>query len=53
MLRRGPAAMPIFYEDVEVGTVEQFGLDHAIVGLRSEHPQQAMSTFADEIIAKL
>jgi len=33
--------------------LEEFGLDHAIVGLRSEHPQQAMSTFADEIIAKL
>jgi luciferase-type oxidoreductase len=33
--------------------LEAFGLDHVIVGLEAENPQQAMTTFADEIIDEL
>ena len=33
--------------------LEEFGLDHVIVGLRADQPQQALSTFADEVIADL
>ena len=35
------------------GRLEEFGLDHVIVGLRAENLQQAMSTFADEILTEL
>jgi len=32
------------------GRLDEFGLDHVIVGLETEEPAAAMATFADEIL---
>jgi luciferase-type oxidoreductase len=33
--------------------LEAYGLDHVIVGIESENPQETMSTFAEDVIAEL
>ncbi len=33
--------------------LEEYGLDHAIVGLQADDPEQAMTTFAEDVMNKL